>query len=102
MGWGGLSAEVEQICREIGVENVNEKVVSRQELKTAVEWHNIKEAKEDMEKLKKMAGVRNQDFRKPQEYMKERSVEKARQAFRVRSKMIKSVKMNFKICTRMT
>ena len=96
MGWGGLSAEVEQICREIGVENVNEKVVSRQELKTAVEWHNIKEAKEDMEKLKKLAGVRNQDFRKPQEYMKERSVEKARQAFRVRSKMIKSVKMNFK------
>ena len=28
--------------------------------------------------------------------MKERSVENARQAFRVRSKMIKSVKMNFK------
>jgi len=96
MGWGGLSAEVEQICREIGVENVNEKVVSREELKTAVEWHNIKETKEEMEKLKKLEGVRNQDFRKPQEYMKEISVEKARQAFRVRSKMIQSVKMNFK------
>ena len=96
MGWGGLSAEVEQICREIGVENVNEKVVSKEELKTAVEWHNIKETRDDMEKCKKLAGIRNQDLRKPQEYMREKSVENARQAFRVRSKMIRSVKMNFK------
>ena len=96
MGWGGLAKEVENICKAIGVENVNESVVGKQELKTAVEWHSYKEMKEDMEKSKKLAGVKNEDFRKPQEYMKEKSVENARQAFRVRSKMIKSVKMNFK------
>ena len=96
MGWKGLSTEVEQICKEIGVENMNENVVEKQELKIAVELHGYKEMKAIMENSKKLTNVKNEDFTKTQSYMEYKSVEQARQAFRVRSKMIKSVKMNFK------
>ena len=96
MEWGGLSAEVEQICKEIGVENVNYNVIGKEEMKTAVEIHCYKEMKESMENSKKLTNIKNEDFTKPQSYMEYKSVEQARQAFRVRSKMIKSVKMNFK------
>ena len=43
-----------------------------------------------------MKDVKNEDFRKEQDYLMEKSVDKARMAFRLRSRMVAKVKMNFK------
>ena len=61
-----------------------------------VAYADYKEMKADMEKYEKLAEVKNTDMRKEQEYMTEKAVDKARLAFRLRAKMTKCVKMNFK------
>ena len=38
--WPWLSLEVKEICREIGVNNLNEKDVSKEELEEAIFFHN--------------------------------------------------------------
>ena len=38
----------------------------------------------------------NGDFREPQEYMQIRAIEKGRMVFRIRTRMVDKIKMNFK------
>ena len=53
--------------------------------------------KEDMMKCKKLEEVRHNDFRCLPEYIaKEKSLEKVRIAYRVRTKMVSDIKQNFK------
>ena len=49
-----------------------------------------------MENYEKLKSVKDGDFRKEQEYMNEKGVERARTAFRIRTRMLMKVKMNFK------
>ena len=96
MGWPGLAKEVEVICKEVGLENVYEKEVGREELEEAIFYANQKMMKEEMLKYEKLKSVKDGDFRKEQEYMEEKGVERARTAFRIRTRMLKKVKMNYK------
>jgi len=96
MGWPGLAKEVEDICKEIGVRNVNKEMISKEELEEAVSFADYKEMKKDMERYDKLKEVKDQDLRNEQEYMHVKAADKARLAFRIRTKMIKHVKMNFK------
>ena len=43
-----------------------------------------------------MKDIKNEDFRKEHKYVEEKGIERGRMAFRVRTKMVKKVKMNFK------
>ena len=52
--------------------------------------------KEEMSKYGKLKDVLNEDYRKEQVYMEEKAMDNARMAFRVRTKMVKKVKANFK------
>ena len=52
--------------------------------------------KEEMRKYEKLKDVVNGDFRKEQLYMEEKALDNARMAFRIRTKMVKNVKTNFK------
>ena len=38
--WPGLANEVKEICREIGIDNINEKEVTKEELDDAIYFHN--------------------------------------------------------------
>ena len=96
MGWPGLSAEVEVICAEIGIPNINVKNVDVKTINEAIFFSNYREMKEEMEDKSKLEGVRNEDFREVQEYMKDKAIENVRMAFRVRTKMVQKVKGNFK------
>ena len=96
MGWPGLAKEVEVICKEVGLENVYEKEVRKEEVEEALFYANQKMIKEEMMRYEKLKSVKDGDFRKEQEYMKEKGVERARTAFRIRTKMLKKVKMNYK------
>ena len=59
-------------------------------------YYNYKVMKEDMKRYTKLEDIQHEDFRDIQNYMKFKSVAKARLAFRIRSKMVKSIKLNFK------
>ena len=96
MGWPGLAREVMQISKAVGVEDVNVKEVGKEELEEAVFFANQKELKEDMEKYEKLKDVKNQDFRKEQDYMNEKGLARGRMAFRIRTRMVKKVKRNFR------
>ena len=96
MGWPGLATEVTEICKTIGVEDMNLENVDKGEVDEAILYANMKEMKVEMEKCEKLKEVKNEDFRKEQDYLMEKSVDKGRMAFRLRSRMVPKVKMNFK------
>ena len=43
-----------------------------------------------------MKSIKDEEFREPQSYMNEKSIEDGRLAFRIRSKMVKDIPENFK------
>ena len=96
MGWPGLAKEAAEICKEIGLRNLNEKEVTKKEIEEAIFYSNYKEMKAEIEMCDKLAAIKNENFSKEQEYMKEKAIEKARTAYRIRTKMVQRVKMNYK------
>jgi hypothetical protein len=46
MGWPGLAREVTEIWEEIGLENVCENKVDKEEVKEAIRHHPLKELKD--------------------------------------------------------
>ena len=50
MGWSGLAKEVTEICKKLGVEDVNKNDMGKDELEETMMMANYKELKEDMEK----------------------------------------------------
>ena len=85
--WPGLAKEVTEICREVGVEDVNEKKVPRGKVEEEIFYHHYREMKKEMESKDKCSEIRHEDFREVQSYMKENSIEKARMMFSLRAKM---------------
>ena len=79
------------------MEDVNLKDVGKGELDEAILYANLKEMKEEMKKCERLKDVKNEMFRKEQDYLMEKGVNKARMAFRLRSRMEAKVKMNFKM-----
>ena len=94
--WPGLSKEVEDICKILGVANINNVEVTKEELEEALFFHNYKEMKGDINKCEKLEDVKHETMRELSEYIKEKGIEKSRMAFRVRTTMVKTIKMNFK------
>ena len=96
MGWPGLAQEVTEICKEVGLKNLNEEEVTKKEIEDAIFYSNYNEMKAEIGMCDKLTSIKNEDFTKEQDYMKEKAIEKARTAYRVRTKMVQRVKMNFK------
>ena len=96
MGWPGLAREVTDVCKVVGLEDMSRRSVSKEEVDEAIFFANQKELKEEMNKYEKLKDIKNEDFRKEQKYMEEKGIERGRMAFRVRTKMVKKVKMNYK------
>ena len=49
-----------------------------------------------MDRYDKLEDIKNEDMREIQPYMNMKSLEKVRMAFRIRSKMVKNIKLNYK------
>ena len=96
MGWPGLAREASEICKILCVPDINTRLLEKEEVEDAVFNHHYKEMKEEMETYSKLKEVKQEDYRKEQEYMKEKAVDRARMAFKIRTKMVKNVKGNFK------
>ena len=96
MGWPGLAKEVERICKEVGLKDLNKEDMTKKEIEEAIFYSNYKEMKDEIGKCEKLTTIKNENFTKEQDYRKEKSIEKARTAYRIRTKMVQRVKMNFK------
>ena len=81
MGWPGLIKEVQDICKTVGLEDVTQKYLYRQEVKEYIEYYDMKLAKIEMAPLEKCAVIRNRDCRSVQPYMYEKSLEQSRLEF---------------------
>ena len=93
-GWPGLVVEVTNICKEIGIPDVNRNIVQKDKIKEAVFYHHYKDLKENIYKYKKLDSIKHQDFTIMQPYMKDKSIDKCRTQFRLRTEMLKGFKDN--------
>ena len=80
--WPGLSREVRDICKEINLPDINDMDISEGEIKQAVFDHHYGELVANISKSKKMMRHKEEDFKQVQSYMKGKSVENIRIAFR--------------------
>ena len=75
---------------------MNKEMMDKDQIEEAVFYSSYKETKEEMNKYEKLKDIKNEDFGVEQEYLKEKAMDTARMAFRIRTKMVKNIKMNFK------
>ena len=96
-GWPDLWKEVKEICEELGIPDMNEVPIAKSTIKNAIFEHHYKDLKNEMENSTgKLEPIKNEDFRKVQNYFGEKSVHTCRMAFRVRSQMVNDIPGNFK------
>ena len=95
-GWPGLGEEVASICKQIGIPDINDVVVTKAAVKKAI-WDNHQaDVLKELSESKKLMDIKDEDFSTVQEYFKDKSVENTRMAFKVRSKMVADIPCNFK------
>jgi hypothetical protein len=95
-GWPGLGSEVAKICKEIGLPDLNENNLSKSTIKKAIADHHYKDVMEELKKSNKLEHVKHEEFHEVQEYFHEKSVEKGRMAFKIRSHMVSDIPGSFK------
>ena len=95
-GWPGLGSEVSDICTEIGLPDLNENNLSKGTIKKAIADHHYKDVKQELDKSIKLENIKHEEFHEVQEYFHEKSVEKSKMAFKVRSHMVQDIPGNFK------
>ena len=94
--WPGLSVEVSDICEELNLPDINNVDITGGEIKEAVFNHHYLEVKSKIENSKKMMAHKDDNFKEFQPYMKGKSVENVRLAFRIRCEMVKDIRGNYK------
>jgi hypothetical protein len=94
--WPGLSTEVRDICEELGIPDLNVNEMTANHIKTAVIDHHDRNMMEEIAKSKKMMMHKNNDFSQVQNYLKGKSLDNCRMAFRIRCELVKNIKCNFK------
>ena len=94
--WPGLSAEVSDICRQLNIPDINDVDTTNGLIKKAIFDHHYSELKVQIANSKKMMLHKDDDFRQVQDYMKGKSVDNSRMAFRIRCEMVPDIKGNYK------
>ena len=65
---------------------MNEENTTKDEIEEGIFYSNYKEMKEEMKRYEKLEDMKYEDFRKEQDYMHGKSVEKARLAIGIQNK----------------
>ena len=95
-GWPGLGEEVTDICREIGIPDVNIECVTKKTIKNAIWKHHSMDFKMELSESKKLKDIKEDDFSKVQDYFHGKSVANTRMAFKIRTQMVSEIPANFK------
>ena len=84
-----------EICIKLEIPNVTEREIPKHIVKDALKIHNCKEIKREMEKLKKLKAICNEDYTSAKTYLSNKSIEESRTLFRIRTNMVE-LKSNMK------
>ena len=96
MGWPGLGKEVSEICEKVGLPDLNDVDMPKQDIRKAINNHHWRAVREKIESSKKIIDLVSDDFAEAQKYFHDRSVENGRLAFRIRTQMVDEIPANFK------
>lgn len=96
LGWPGLAEEVSQICKTVGLPDVNFSKVKKEKVQEMIYYHHYKDLKDELYKSKKMEEVKHEDYRVAQPYMEDKSIDRCRTKFRIRTQLMKTFKDNFR------
>ena len=88
MGWPGLTKEVQEICKTVGLRDVTQKYLNREEVIEYIQYYDMKCAKDKMAPLEKCRVIRNRDCRFVRPYMYQESLEQSRLEFLWESCMV--------------
>ena len=95
--WPGLAKEVTDICSQLGIPDLNNVYVPKEDIRKAILNHHQNDLKEEIGKCTgKLESIKNDNFEEVQTYFNEKSVENTRMAFKVRSEMLETIPGNFK------
>ena len=81
MNWEGLAKEARELCGSLGLPDVAKQDIHREDIKSAVMYHNLKTVKAEMAPLKKLSLIKNSVCREMAAYMTEKSLEDSRLEF---------------------
>ena len=88
LGVRRLVMEVKEICSKIGLADIYENSVTKEEVKDALEIHRLKIIKEEMADKEKYTDIKNEYIRKPQQFLKEMNLEQCVIASRVKCQSV--------------
>ena len=88
-GWPGLTEEATRICNEIGLPDVCQEDVTKDEIKEAILNHHHADLKREMRGKEKCMELMMVDLRTPQSYLASTCLAEARMGARVQVRMIK-------------
>ena len=95
-GWPGLGQEVREICQEIQIQDINKFNIDKKQLKTAIFEAHYQDMLSQFEHSKKLKDNKDDSFRGLPEYFHDRNLSNARMKFKIRTKMVENVPVNFK------
>ena len=90
-GWPGLGEEVTEICKTIGIPDVNDVDVCKSAIKRVIWDHHYVDLKKELDGSKKLEPIKDDDFHKLQDYIHNKSIGNTRMAFKVRSQMVPEI-----------
>ena len=86
-----------EICEVLGIPDLNEVPVTKATIRNAIFENHYTDLKLEMERSTgKLEPIKNEDFRKVQNYFGEKSIHTCRMAFRIRSQIVKEIPGNMK------
>ena len=94
--WPGLGRDVQEICHQINIPNINTHKISKSDIQKAIYKSHYEDMMSCFENSRKLQDIKNSDFSKLQPYFNDRSLENARIKFKIRTKMLENVPGNFK------
>ena len=80
MGWPGLTKEVKEICRKVGLPDVTKEYLYRKKIYEYIQLYDMKVMKDNMHQ-DKYINIRNRDCRYVQSYMYEKNLLQSRTEF---------------------
>ena len=84
------------ICTAIDIPDVNEQDVPKKEIQKAIFNHHYREMKKEINRMKKLEPIKDEDFTEVQNYFLDKSIENGRMSFKIRSQMLENIPGNFK------
>jgi hypothetical protein len=87
-GWPGLGRDVEKICTNIGIPNINNHNISKRDIQKAIRNSHYEYLMGQFEGSRKLQDIQNDDFTKIQDYFNDKNLNNARMIFKIRTKML--------------